>query len=524
MESPKPLQRSQTLPPRLRHSLGAYDSNNNPSNEVLFHHRSAKIVKFELPQTSQIAPPNDISSDLDYVVDAVETLPWRLPTERIVALGHMKIENVPGSTIFLKSGSVVQTLMKNCQCWCVDGTSIFVIRIRRLTYYRIELPHETEHDKEQADTLKHVLSTLIRYEVTPCPFKRGFSVEIPEEAKTPRRKKAWRPKLDPSFEPRKLNFTEAGSDTTGRDRSDEGSIGADTEDDVTDESEKTPKATRTSVSEHDRSPPISVPSRATRILSEPTHTFDSLMARFQSLPDSGSEMDGDDSLASSVDSFHSFQSSISPLPPSPPYSDPPSSPEPQSFVTAEQLHIPAQRIHNREASEATVTHQPTTTPGATPARQQNHSPPLSLHSLTIPCDEDRVVATGMDAADPDPDVRQRLRSRRRELSPLPPPSTLYVPSPRSPVNNMTALLLQKTCSLVIGTPIQVLAVLLHIAARIANGERSKQSAYDGNMSDSGDTIWSEDDFGIPLSSSSSSRRADSSPDSDPFDILGEELD
>ncbi|KKZ62138.1 hypothetical protein EMCG_03382 [[Emmonsia] crescens] len=533
MDPARPLRRSNTLPVRLRHSLGSVDGASLPSNEVLFHHRSAKIVKFELPKSAQITPPSGISSDLDYVVDAVETLPWRLSTERIVALGHMKIEHVPGSTIFLKSGSVVQTLMKNCQCWCVDGTSIFVIRIRRLTYYRIELPYETEQDKEQVETLKQVLPTIIRYEVTPCPFKRGFSVELPEEAKTPRKKKAWRPKLDPSFEPRKLSFGEASSDGVGCGQSDAGSTRADTEDgETTDGSENTPRARRISMSHFEPSPPILIRTRVVRNVTEPTYTFDSLMARFQALPDSESETDGDN-LSSSVDSFHSFQSSRSPLPPSPPYSDPPSPLDPQPFVSAEQPHAPPQRTHTREISDVTVVPEPAAAEELVPVPQEDEhlDPEILSDHLTSPSAHMNGISPSSLTRGLGPAMRQRrLREpRKREFSPMPPISTIYDPEYRSPVNKITTSILQRTCSLIVGTPIQVLAILLHLAARFTHGDgtratNSDELTYHCDTSDSDNGIWSEDDFGIPLSSAASIKADDFSPDTDQFELWEEELD
>ncbi|EEH41068.2 hypothetical protein PAAG_03354 [Paracoccidioides lutzii Pb01] len=548
MDPTRPLQHPNALPHKLRPSLGPSDAPNPPppprSSEVHFHHRCAKIVKFELPQSAHIPPPTDISSELDYVVDAIETLPWRLSTERIVALGHMKIEHVPGSTIFLKSGSVVQTLMKNCQCWCVDGSSIFVIRIRRLTYYRIELPYETERDKEQVEALKKVLSTIIRYEVTPCPFKRGFSVELPEESKTPRKKKAWRPKLEHGFESRKLSFGEAGSDSLGCvgcggcggcGRSDAGSsrrTGNTEEGDVTDGSERTPKARRcVSIPHHDgRSPPIPIRPQAVRNVTEPTYAFDSLMATFQALPDSECESEREmqmenDNLSSSVDSFHSFQSSRSlPLPPSPPYSNTPSPPNSHPFITAEKLHTPPQRSHNGESSrETTVFESPAprqTDPEPEPRPKNPPAPPTHPTPTPTPTSSSFPPASPKEIHTPPPpppspspllpNPRHRTHdSWKRDLSPLPPHSTLSLYQP-SPINKLTTTILRKACSLVISTPIQVFAVLLHIAARLAKKDglrRELSNGYESVVEDDEDEdedddrrdVWSEDDFGIPIS-------------------------
>ncbi|KAI5306533.1 hypothetical protein KEM55_008580, partial [Ascosphaera atra] len=108
----------------------------------------------------------------------------------------MKIQHITGSTAFLLSGSVAKPLMSNSQGWCVDGRSTLVIRVGKLAYYRIELPGESEKDLERVEALKQVLSKLILYEVTPCPFQRGFSVPIPTEAKLPKKRKPWKPKAN----------------------------------------------------------------------------------------------------------------------------------------------------------------------------------------------------------------------------------------------------------------------------------------------------------------------------------------
>jgi hypothetical protein len=200
-DSGVPLRRSVTAPlrgfgPERRNSTAKEPPNvsSEDGKEFLFLHPSAKIVKFAPPPPpaeSQQAPK---SSDFDYPVDTIETLPWRSSTEQTVAVGTLKLEKLPNQTNFLKCGSVVRPILKNSQCWCVDGESTFVLRIRPLTYYRIELPSETEEDRTLVNQFKDALQRILRYEATPCPFQRGFSVEIPEEARVPRKKKAWQPK------------------------------------------------------------------------------------------------------------------------------------------------------------------------------------------------------------------------------------------------------------------------------------------------------------------------------------------
>ena len=510
----QPLSRSNTMPsssralPRTRHSIGAFDAESIPkfSEQTLYTHPSVKIVKFELPQTASTKP---ILPDLDYPVDAIETLPWRVSTERIASLGALKIENI-ASTTFLKAGSVIQALLRNCQGWCVDGKSIFVLRIRKLTYYRIELPDETDEDKDRVETLKKVLSTIIRYEVTPCPFQRGFSVELPPEAKTPKRKKAWTPKHSPNTGLKKLDFGNLNADGGERDASDRGSIGEESDHSISQMSERS--FSRPSSSGVLRSSPISIPRRATSVpATESLKPFGSLVAQFQDASNSTSEAD-DVNPASSVDSFHSFQDTTSLSVPSP-YSIPPS-PTDSHFIKEEQ-HLSPERGHTREPSEVTITAEPSSSPKLEPAfkpyspvqspstdAQTNELPPLDVTSS---------ATRRISPEDPNSTIRRRPRTpRKRELSPLPHSSTLLGPSPKSSAKGLTAAVLQKTCALILGPPIQLLLIILRY---VGNTAAAKDNEPDYSLRTSGETDegWNEDDFGMPLSPVYSRRHPDSAP-------------
>ncbi|KAL6252312.1 hypothetical protein RBB50_000030 [Rhinocladiella similis] len=193
-----PLQgfrRSFTLPARQLsvHERAGLDRSDADAN-VLFSHPSARIIAFSPPKESIPAQNKDIPPDTDYPVDTVETLPWRSRTETLAATGQIMIEKVRGSSNFLKSADqkVIHTIMRNSQCWCVDGESKFVLRTGKFRYYRIELPSETEEDKQKVEELKTVLGKVLRFERTPCPFKRAFHVDLPEDAITPRRKGVWK--------------------------------------------------------------------------------------------------------------------------------------------------------------------------------------------------------------------------------------------------------------------------------------------------------------------------------------------
>lgn len=195
-----PLQgfrRSFTVPSRTLslHEKAGLDRSDADAN-ILYSHPSARIIAFSPPAPEDSSKPQgkDLMPDTDYPVDTIETLPWRARTETLAAAGPFIIEKVRGSSNFLKSADqkVIHTIMRNSQCWCVDGESKFVMRIGKLRYYRIELPSETEEDKARVEELKAVLSKVLRFERTPCPFKRAFHVDLPDDAITPRRKGQWK--------------------------------------------------------------------------------------------------------------------------------------------------------------------------------------------------------------------------------------------------------------------------------------------------------------------------------------------
>lgn len=103
--------------------------------------------------------------------------------------GPIRLYRVPGSASFLNSGDLLLSLLRRSQCWCVDGESKFAMKIQ-MYIYRIELPFETEEDKAKVEEFERVLDTILQYEKTPCPFKRHFYVELPEESPSPAARKS----------------------------------------------------------------------------------------------------------------------------------------------------------------------------------------------------------------------------------------------------------------------------------------------------------------------------------------------
>ncbi|KPI40228.1 uncharacterized protein AB675_7734 [Cyphellophora attinorum] len=192
-----PLQgyrRSFTAPHRQLsyHERAALDKSDADSG-VVYEHPHVRIISFAPPNESIVSRNSETHADADYPIDTIETLPWRSRTEDLTATGPMRIEKVQGSVNFLKCGhNFVHSILRNSQCWCVDGESKFVLRKRKLEYYRIELPKETTEERAKVEELKTVLATVLKYEKTPCPFKRAFQVELPDDAITPRRKGKWK--------------------------------------------------------------------------------------------------------------------------------------------------------------------------------------------------------------------------------------------------------------------------------------------------------------------------------------------
>ncbi|KAF1810833.1 hypothetical protein P152DRAFT_475289 [Eremomyces bilateralis CBS 781.70] len=148
--------------------------------EVITTYGDAKIVKF-----GNIARLGSSRGN----PDPAGTLPWTSATERTQAAGPLSIYRVKSSGVcFLNSGKFLLSIFPRSQFWCVDGESIFVMPMRD-EYYRIELSVKSEEDKAGVEEFKTKIGTVLLYEKTPCPFKRRFHVELPDQPQTPARKK-----------------------------------------------------------------------------------------------------------------------------------------------------------------------------------------------------------------------------------------------------------------------------------------------------------------------------------------------
>lgn len=461
-----------------------------------------------------------------------------------------------GSVAFLSSGSTLRPILAKSQCWCVDGESKFVIPIGDHSYYRIELPNKYPEDNIAIEEFKGVLEKILKYEKTACPFKRGFTVELPEPPKTPVRIRPWKPKerlptqsgsprtkssdhmmkvMDNSdFEDlesletssnetvteasRHIDMEPNYADNVGTDTSKNNIIGGYMRESGVD----LRKTTRAS---HEHAATFETIARAPKneagravtappdLLFQTNRSFNSTATiPVPSKLQSKNEIESI-SLPSSVDSFHSFHSPISPLPPSPPYSNP-SSPSPKLENECEFV-VPRTRTHRYDVSETILSSE------RPEIWDLSKAEGIPTCTTTIPKTPTLVSDDTSQSEDTWPDVetpspltqlrQRRALSRCSTQSPLPSPANVYSPSYQLSGHHLTTAILQKTCSLLLGPPVQLVALMLNIASKIAKGtfrgaaygysESGQRIPCSWNFSDSEDDAepsWEEDDFGVSL--------------------------
>ncbi|KAI4153136.1 MAG: hypothetical protein L6R39_001659 [Caloplaca ligustica] len=479
--------------------------------------------------------------------------------------GPLRIYRVLGSVAFLNSGSrFLKPILAKSQCWCVDGESKFVLQAGPHTYYRIELPNNGAEDGVKVDEFKSTLGKVLQYETTPCPFKRGFTVELPERPETPIRKKPWRPRERPQPTPVKkrpeqpeqgLRRWERSSSAieqqpaTGLHPKDEedsleeytDSVPEDSVEssdleqygEATDDSEVTPK----DPGSHNREEPdpYKTPTRPRTLKTGRATTAPPHLSLHTTLPaDMASQStepsdrhDDESNLSSSIDSFHSFHSPISPLPPSPRL--PQRSPSPH-LIHDGGIAAPKVRSHRRDDSELTVT--PESDDLWSEARPSALREAMDAALPELPQTPPLISDTTSQSEEPSPEVitpsafelrRRTKRPRQRSHSPLPSPANLYSPRSRLSRHHLTTVILQKTASMLLGPPVSLVALMLNVASRIMSGT---YNGFPFGYADSGRRIpcsWDfsdtdqmteeeeEDDYGCALDklpSRSSSRSED----------------
>lgn len=435
----------------------------------------------------------------------------------------------------------------------MDDKSTFVLRVREGNFYRIELPFETEEAKSKVDEFRSVLATVLLFERTPSPFRRGYveeearpqtpirrlSVVEQPRAKRWRLNKVWEPedvsqnaKLSPAVQGHLLvprrgknraidsdGSSRSGESTGDEDTITDGSVQEEDEDDVSETFEA--KDNHRACTAGSQSPnPLSFPIRV-----RPTHrsvTAPPPLALGTQSPSSSipllNRTDSRDtdtqSIASSGrDSFYSMDGS-------PSLGDlDESQPEPISNPT---FSILKERTHQRQISEITIVPDSPTPLSARSLdfpRNPSHltTPPLIDDTDSNSSDHD----TSLQSVPTPPDTLRLRRLPRRvssasatsstiALEPLSSPKLFSTPRQPNKAQLISTALVQKAYSLIVGPPVHLVHVMLEIAARIMRGARWDSPILLGNRVDkvpggwieddewSGDESEEEDDFGIPL--------------------------
>ena len=251
---------------------------------------------------------------------------------------------------------------------------------------------------------------------------------------------------------------------------------------------------------HSKTQPIQVPKRparanAGRTITAPASLIPQHNHPTPKMPSNSPSRPGSSSLSSSEESFHS---AVSPSPLRSPSPSPGDIPTPQKDLQKAEFD-------------------PTDTSQVTPT-----SP---LWDLT---DSNSVSSSRSCTSLRGPSahalrVRQTFQKRRTQ-SPLPPSANLSAPHPQHPRSLSripSDMLLRATCSSILRPPLQLVALMVRIAVRIAQGALSGSTFgfigrgekipcswdFSSDGSDTSDDSWYEDDYGVNLSRTVSARQS-----------------
>ncbi|OBT90864.1 hypothetical protein VE02_00450 [Pseudogymnoascus sp. 03VT05] len=526
------MKRAVTLP--LRPSTSSnWTQREKPASsesiESLYIHPSVRIVSFEsfgsssvFQRRSSLNTPN-----LADVEEEVGTLPWSSTFERTIAVGPLRIYRAPGSVAFINCSSVIQPVLPKSRCWCVDDDATkFILQIRRPQFWRIEVPLDDPNHKAKSQELKDVLSQILLFEKTPCPFSRSFHIELPEPPQTPVKKKPWKPVERPSSantDTRSVNTEVASMEISPKSGKTEDYYAAaasddhpavpemDTDSDATDDTNITPRnyfpraaiphifklepLSRPEILDTGRS--VTAPPQLTLMTSPPSKNKKGL-----SLGSPVGRKSEDSTLSnfsSSQDSFHTVQSWHSPITPIFPASSDsrPSTPTTYPYPH-DNIKLPKRTPEPQSVSELTNSPNSETpnTPGVwtmvdTPETKlsgsllQSSPPspttPTPAHKIQEDHDEEEVYEDASPSAEVVVADTRKHRSvserssSRRALSPLPSPANLFSPSLSRARHLRTArhlptAIIQKTWEILMSPPSHLVQIMVEIAAKIKAGQ------------------------------------------------------
>ncbi|KAF5232079.1 hypothetical protein FANTH_13152 [Fusarium anthophilum] len=146
--------------------------------ETLYSHPNVKIISFTATGRAYARSPGGPALSN---VDPPSSLSWSSQLERTIAVGPFRIYRAPRSVAFLSCGSALQPILRKSQCWCIDEVN--------------KLPVDDPEDQQRAEELREVLDKILQFEKTECPFKRTFTVDLPEQV--PVTILPWTPRAQP---------------------------------------------------------------------------------------------------------------------------------------------------------------------------------------------------------------------------------------------------------------------------------------------------------------------------------------
>lgn len=433
-----------------------------------------------------------------------------------------------------------------------EEATIFILQINPPQYWRIEIMPAEGREINFGTELQDVLAKVLMLDKTPCPFQRGFTIDLPSPPQTPMKKRPWKPVEKPSlasmplgpslpeFEKPLTPHTPRGNNPVKDFMSFDGALAR----------HDSSSETRRPVGEPDplidttqaiaatqvvkgrpmsdlrpisglATPPgtdaaeprvlkqcnrsITVPPKLSLVASPPSKRPSATTGEATRGSRRHASLDSESDI-SSAESFHSLQSWDSPV------SDAASGSEPDELSLISptpRFHFPHDNITVSRHLGSNMGSEVTLSPDADdPPR----TPPLLTHEYRSETDTDR---SGI-LTPPSSQLRQRLLvsddPQGRAHSPVPtrgnPLSSSAACGRRDmrSTRHIPIAIIQKTCEILMSPPSHLLHLMLNIAAKIAAGEWRDILA--GN-SHTGEAVhWDidrnewidEDDFGVQLGS------------------------
>ena len=420
--------------------------------------------------------------------------------------GPFRIYRVPGSVSFLSSGSFLQAILPRSKCWCVDQESIFVFRKGDNSYYRIELPNDSDEDKERVKELKSIFNQVLLYDKTPSPFEEDASNQLPKEPETPTPRGRLRPtgkarkwKHDRFWRPAEADghtpvLHDAGNmDYSDSDASTTASISTGT-------SASTGMGVREElITSESTSPNLgSVRSEDIKLAGRPKGlaTVRSITAPPQMLfqtspPLELKEQDNEASLSSSLDSFHSVTSEV--------YHPADDELQPSLETSRDEqtptLAPPSHEYKVTVTAEANASSEPVVisspldddVEGSVPS-----TPTLISDTEEHPDSQPSEIITPPDTLR----LRHNTRARYRSASPFPQDPTTFLIQTRPQNRHLPGMIIRKTYEILTSPPAHLVSIMLEIAARIARTIGLAAADFESPSTSKIPCSWESEEGGI----------------------------